>query len=152
MLTGIRKFIKFTATFAIALILGTLLAVPVHIAAQVLNTKSAGWMGVTLRGGTNPYVAAPAYLKSVNLSSTTSGTMVKNGPGVIACVIINSAGAASSTITLYNATGPVTGYKLATIDATQVGRLFCYGMIFSGALTVAVASGGTAPDVTITYR
>lgn len=96
--------------------------------------------------------AVPAYLKSTNYTATTTYTLVHGGATVLGCVVINTAGAASSTIKLYNSYGAIAAYLKATIDATQVGRQFCYGDIYSGALAVAVASGGAAPDITITYQ
>ena len=116
----------------------------------VLPGQSIGWIGGALRGATH-FVSIPAYLLSQNFSATTTATIVKNGAGVVGCVVVNTAGAAGSTITLYNSNSASAGYKLATIS-TAAQWEGCYGMIFSGALTVAIASSGTAPDVTITYR
>jgi hypothetical protein len=118
--------------------------VPVLLA-QVLTGRNIQFSGLTLRGGTNPFVGVPAYLKSVHITTATS-TTVKNTPGVIGCVVVNTLGAGS--LTLYNATSPVASYALAIIDTGAV-KENCYGMIFSGQL-LAVTSG--TADVTITYR
>lgn len=93
-------------------------------------------------------VSIPAYLLSKNISTATT-TYIKGGPGVVGCFVVNKAGAGSTAI-IYNAYTAQAGYILATIDTSALNE-FCYGMIFSGALTV-VTSGGTAADITITYR
>jgi hypothetical protein len=112
---------------------------------------------VMLTGNSGRAVPVPAFLYGAHMTTATT-TQVKAAPGVIGCVVINTAGASGSTIKLYNSpvlatlTGSVlTGALMATIDGTQVGEQFCYAMIFSGGLGV-ITAGSPAPDVTVTYR
>ncbi len=91
------------------------------------------------------------YLMSTHITGT--GTLSpKSTVGVVGCVVIGVAGAASSTIKLYNGQIIISQNLLATIDATQVGQQFCYGMIFNDSLTIVTASGGTSPDAVVTWR
>jgi hypothetical protein len=144
MKTLVRSLLLFSAILG-GILLSTLYVV--HEAPAIAQSI----MRVSVTSLSGHAILPPPYLKATNL--TTTGTFViKTSAGVVGCAVINTAGAASSTIKLY-ATNNLVSYGLkATIDATQVGRLFCYGAIFSDGITVVVASGGTAPDVTILYQ
>ena len=105
-------------------------------------------------GGITNHWIIPAYLKSCNYSATTTSNTCHSGPTVLGCVVINNAGAAGSTIKIYNqlAGNVIASVLHETIDATQVGRQFCYGKLLTGGLTIAHASGGAAADFTVTYQ
>lgn len=133
----------------IGLLMGAVSLLPAgRVSAQVVNLITGGVAGKSRTW------AVPAYLKSCLYSSTTAGTNCHAGPMVLGCVVINTAGAASSTIKLYNQTGAtvIAGTLGETIDATQVGRQFCYGRLLTGGLTVAITSSGASPDVSITWQ
>lgn len=84
--------------------------------------------------------------------TTATTTAVKVSPGVVHCVIIGVAGAASSTVKLYN--GAVNaGNLVATIDgAVTAGQKFCYDSIFGTSINVVTASAGAVPDTVVTWH
>ena len=116
----------------------------VRVAAQTLTR-------LTLMGGTGRAVPIPAYLLSANITTSTT-TVVKATSGVLGCIIINTAGAAAHTITVYGTAGATSYNKIATIDGTAAaGQELCYGVLAQDGLTVVTATG-TPANITVTYR
>jgi len=69
-------------------------------------------------------------------------TAVKATSGIVRGVMINTAGAALSTISVYD--GAVSGTAFAVIDATQVGKFFEFDAQCGTSIHVkTVDSGGT---------
>lgn len=88
----------------------------------------------------------PTY-KHIDANATTT---LKNGPGALIRVTINTKGATGNTLTLYDNTsgsGPV----IAVIDTTTgVGSINFDEANFDTGLT-AVMANGTAADVTVVF-
>lgn len=146
----LRRMVS-TVGFVIGLLVLAILVTP-PATRRLIASKFAIATGAV--GGLTNHWIVPAYLKGCHYTATTTGNVCHTGPTVIGCVIINTAGAASSTITLYDQAGLVVNasYVQDLIDATQVGRQFCYGRLFKGGLVVVHASGGAAADFTVTYQ
>jgi hypothetical protein len=126
------------------------------LASITTNTNS-------LNGLTNTSNALDVNLKSLSLStipvktnsytythinSNTSAT-VKSGAGVLYSVAINTKGASSNTITLYDGTSSA-GTVIATIDTTANVQSILYNVAFTTGLYYVVQTG-TAGDLTIAY-
>ncbi len=75
-------------------------------------------------------------------------TTVKAAPGVLGSVVVNKAGDAAATVTVYDNTAG-SGTVVAVIDASAKGA-YAFNAALATGLTVVVAST-TAPDVTVTY-
>ena len=137
----------------VALALVASLFVPMMVRGQqrsgpVLEAVRLGFVTSTLG---NWLIPSP-YLSSTHLSTVTTATP-KTSVGVLGCVIIGVAGAAASTVTIYNGDSAVAGNILTIVDGATVGQK-CYGIIFNhgGGFHIVVASGGAVPDVTVTWR
>lgn len=76
-------------------------------------------------------------------------TVVKNGPGQLFNVCINSKGSTANNVTIYDNTA-ASGTVIAVIDTTSQIQVLNYDIGFSTGLTVVMATG-TAGDVTISY-
>ena len=76
-------------------------------------------------------------------------TTIKSGAGALHTVVINTKGI-TNTLTLYDNTAG-SGTVIAVIDTTLSTTAFVYDLAFSVGLTTVVA-GGTAADLTLTYR
>ena len=133
---------------------------PARITAQTIGVQL--FRIFATRGNGLPISIPTPYLRSTHITTGTTVLVKTNvaasgltpasaGTGVIGCVTIGVAGAAASTVKLYNSRTADANELLATVDGAAVRQL-CYGMIFSEALTVVVASGGTVPDVVVTWR
>lgn len=85
---------------------------------------------------------------SVNITTNTT-TTVKSKAGVIHTLSINTAGATSNTVKLYDGAA-ATGTLLGTWDTTT-GVTFFLLDIYCGTNITAVTAAGTAADITITY-
>jgi len=83
----------------------------------------------------------------LNANGTTT---IKSGIGVLGQVVINTKGATSSTITIYDNTSAA-GAVIAVIDATGQLLTFIYNVAFVNGLTVVVANG-TPPDITVCWQ
>lgn len=76
-------------------------------------------------------------------------TTIKSGAGVLHSVVINTKGI-GNTLTIYDNTAG-SGTKVGTVDTTLSTTSFLYDVAFTTGLTVVIA-GGTAADLTFTYR
>jgi hypothetical protein len=92
-----------------------------------------------------PIPAVAGYNYS-HQSSNTSGNL-KASAGVLHNVTINTKGATSNTLTLYENT-TASGTVIAVIDTTAQIQTLNFDVSFSTGLSFALA-GGTAADVTI---
>jgi len=85
--------------------------------------------------------AVPAYNKT-GISGAVADTAIKASRGIVHGVMINAAGAASSTISVYD--GAVSGTAFAIIDATQAGKFFEFDALCSTSIHIkTIDSGGT---------
>lgn len=83
--------------------------------------------------------------------STNTTTLVKSGQGWLHCLTLNTKGAASNTITIYDGLSAA-GATMGILDGTVApGSPFCYDVPFSTGLTIVTATG-TAPDLTVSTR
>lgn len=83
-----------------------------------------------------------------NLAANAT-TTVKSGAGLLRSITINTKGASSNTITVYDNTA-ASGTKIATIDSTVTYGTLLYDLSFATGLTIIIATG-TAPDITVSY-
>lgn len=133
---------------------GVLLAVALIVAAVALAPRvGAQSLAQLVATGLHNYVRVPAYLKFVNITTNTT-TVVTLKPAVLGCVIINTGGATTPTVKLYNNSvgSAIAATLIGTINSDTAGREMCYGHILTGGLTVVTASGGAAADVTVTWQ
>jgi hypothetical protein len=76
-------------------------------------------------------------------------TAVKGSPGTLQAVVINTKGASSNVLKLYDGADN-TGTLIATIDTTVDPGTFLYGLVFTAGL-YAVLGTGTAAKLTIIF-
>jgi hypothetical protein len=95
-----------------------------------------------------PGASVPAYNKT-RIAGQVADTEVKAGRGVVHGVMINTAGAASSKVKLFD--GGVGGTPYAQIDATQVGKLFEFDAYHLSSIHVATVDSGATLDCTILW-
>lgn len=84
-----------------------------------------------------------------NNISTNDTTVVKEGAGWLKYITVNTSGASSNTITVYDNTAG-SGTKIATIDGTMAEGTLHYEVEFSTGLTIVTATG-TAANITVSY-
>lgn len=83
--------------------------------------------------------------------STNTTTAVKASPGLLHTITINTSGASSNTITVYDNTAG-SGTIIATIDGTaDPGHTLVFDLQFNVGLTIVTATG-TAAKITVTYK
>jgi len=88
-----------------------------------------------------PGASIPAYNKTP-ISGAVADTTIKASRGIARSVMINTAGAALSTISVYD--GATSGTAFAVIDATQVGKFFQFDADCPTSIHVkTIDSGGT---------
>lgn len=92
---------------------------------------------------------APVSFSPLNLLANAT-TLVKTGEGVLHHITINTKGASSNTLKIYDGL-TAAGTLLATVDTTIGVGTFLYDMKFLTGLTVVMATG-TPADITIMYR
>ena len=105
-------------------------------------------MSSSIDAGLNasPLQASWSYTNLAALATTT----IKSGPGRLKSITINTAGASSNTVTVYDNTAG-SGDTIATIDGTAAEQTLDYGGVeFTTGLTVVIATG-TAADITVTW-
>jgi hypothetical protein len=117
----------------------------------------------SLNGLTNTSNALDINLKTLSLSSipitnnsytykhinSNTSAIVKSGAGVLYSVAINTKGASSNTITLYDGLSSA-GTVIATIDTTANTQSILYNVAYSTGLFFQTQTG-TAGDFTIAY-
>lgn len=75
----------------------------------------------------------------------------QSSQAVLHSITVNSKGATSNTITVYNDVTAVAANAVAIIDSTVGQPAFLYDVKCPNGLTIVTASG-TAPDITVTWR
>lgn len=86
----------------------------------------------------------------LNVAAGTATTVVKSGAGTLASITINTKGASSNTLTVYDNTAG-SGTKIATIDTTVAAITLNFNVAFATGLTI-VSATGTGADYTVAYR
>lgn len=82
--------------------------------------------------------------------NSNATNVIKRSPGNLASVTINTKGATSNLLTLYDGLDS-SGTVIAVIDTTaNVGFVDFAGLVFQIGLT-AILAAGTAADVTVVY-
>jgi hypothetical protein len=76
-------------------------------------------------------------------------TVVKSGAGLLHSICINTKGATSNTVTVYDNTA-ASGTVIAVIDTTSQVQTLLYDIGFTVGLTVVLAAG-TSADITVSY-
>lgn len=88
-------------------------------------------------------------LQYKNVGAGTATTTVKSGAGFLHTLTINTKGASSNTLTIYDNTAG-SGTKIATIDTTGASVTLILDVCFKTGLTLASATG-TGADYTVSY-
>lgn len=83
-----------------------------------------------------------------NLAANAT-TLVYTGQGVLHGVVINTKGASSNTLKIYDGVS-ASGTLIATIDTTVVPGTFLYDLAFNIGLTIVIGTG-TAADATVLW-
>lgn len=98
-----------------------------------------------------PYPSCPTTSNAckANDISTNTTTTVKSGAGFLHTLTINTKGASSNVLTVYDNTAG-SGTKIATIDTTTGVTTLTFDVGFATGLTIVTATG-TAADVTVSY-
>lgn len=85
-----------------------------------------------------------------NINSNTT-TQVKSGAGYLHTITINTAGASSNTISVYDATSGTTS-PIAIINGTAAaGSTLHFDINFQNGLRIITATG-TAADITVSWE
>jgi hypothetical protein len=105
--------------------------------------------------GTNPYSVEYEATNLTGLGTTTISSNIGPANGnqssylVLHSITINTKGAASNTLTVYdNTTG--SGTKIAAIDTTAQTQTLFYDIICRTGITV-VSATGTGADITVSW-
>jgi len=92
---------------------------------------------------------ANSYL---NVAAGTATTTAKAAPGILIGISINTKGAASNTLTMYDNASAASGTKIATIDTTVSAGFYNFGGVyFRNGLTL-ISATGTGADYTVIYQ
>ena len=146
-------FVRKTKIFlGCIILLGAIIyLVPTRIVAQTIGVQLFRIFATRSNG--LPIAIPTPYLNYTHIT-TVSTVVPKTSVGILGCVIIGTAGAAGSTVKIYNGPSALAINEMANIDGTLAGREFCYGIIFNhgGGFAINVASGGAVPDVVVTWR
>lgn len=86
-----------------------------------------------------------------NVAAGTATTTVKAAPGLLVRIVINTKGASSNTLTVYDNASAGSGTKIATIDTTTAVGAIEFGAYFRNGLTL-VSATGTGADYTVVYQ
>lgn len=90
----------------------------------------------------------PSSYSHLNANGTTT---VKSGAGVLRRIVINTRGGTVNTLTIYDNT-TATGAVIGVVDTVAAGGAFDYEVDFTTGLTVVLAGGLSAADITIIYE
>lgn len=93
-------------------------------------------------------VSLPVYNFKNLLANAT--TLIRTGPGVLHALTINTKGAASNTIAVYDGLTAAGGTLICTIDPTVQPGPMIYDAAFATGLVIVIATG-TAADITVTW-
>src|SRR5690348_7763809 len=96
----------------------------------------------------SPKAAVGPYYGS-NITTKTT-TLIRTGQGLLHTITINTKGAASNTLAIYDGVDN-TGTLLATIDTTVTYGTLIYDIGFLVGLCI-VSATGTQADITVSWR
>ena len=82
--------------------------------------------------------------------TTNTTTVVKSGSGIFHSLLVNISGLVTARAAIYDNTS-ASGTVIAVVDTTRTSALLLYNVSFTTGLTI-VTTGGTAADLTVTYR
>lgn len=85
------------------------------------------------------------------IAANQSVTNIKNSAGILHKVIINTKGASSNVLSLYDTATNTTGTPIAVIDTTGSTQCFVYDLGFTNGIAAGLTTGAAA-DITIVYR
>lgn len=91
----------------------------------------------------------PDGLVYKHIAAGTTTTTVKSGAGYLHLITINTKGASSNTLTVYDNTAG-SGTVIAVIDTTVAPGPFGFNCTFQTGLTL-VSATGTGADLTVSY-
>lgn len=120
-----------------------------HVRGQVFNGST--WdraRGDTTGAYVVEQASAVGGYSFSNLKANAT-TTVKSGAGKLHSISINTKGI-TNTVTVYDNTAG-SGTTIATIDSTLGQASFMFDLAFATGLTIVIA-GGTAADITVTYK
>lgn len=83
--------------------------------------------------------------------STLATTVVKNKPGLVSAVCINTKGATGNVLTIYDNASAASGTVIAVIDTTSAVGCQVLNVATVNGIVVLTATG-TAADVTVAWR
>lgn len=92
---------------------------------------------------------APVSFLPLNLFANAT-TLVKTGEGILHTITINTKGASSNTLKIYDGL-TASGTLLATVDTTITVTTLLFDFKFFTGLCIVIGTG-TAADVTIMWR
>jgi hypothetical protein len=98
---------------------------------------------------TNGVMKVEGQFTYQNITTNTT-TTVKSGAGLLHSITINTKGASSNVLTIFDNTA-ASGTKIGTVDTNTSLVTFMYDVKFTTGLTILTATG-TAADVTVSYR
>lgn len=113
------------------------------------QAAKTGSVPVTLASDQGALTVAPSG-GSFNHISTATTTQVKSGAGVFQSLQINTVGAGTTTISIYDATSG-TSNPIAVISGLTLGN-FQFNCAFTTGLRVITTGSITAPDITVIYQ
>ncbi len=145
-LTG-RYFQLNCSTFVGGTTTGTIYfsTLPLSPAAKTAVAQSGTWTVLT-----QSVAAATGGYSFLNVSANTAGTTVKSGAGTLHSITINTKGASSNVMTVYDNTA-ASGTKIGTFDTTAATGTFIFDTAFSTGLECVLATG-TSADVTFCFK
>jgi hypothetical protein len=85
------------------------------------------------------------------INTNTSAKIGESGPTRLVRVVINTKGASSNKLDIYDGSEVATGTKVASIDTTSAVGNIEYDLILNKGLFINIPNVGTAADVTIVY-
>jgi hypothetical protein len=112
------------------------------------GTASADVITVQGIASMTPMIVRPVGYSARHISTNTT-TTAKSGSGLLHSITINTSGASSNTITVYDNTVG-SGTVLAVIDGDVSPTTLYYDVAFATGLTLVTATG-TSADITVSY-
>jgi len=82
---------------------------------------------------------------------TNTPALIQSTPTRLVRVVINTKGASSNKLNIYDGTSIATGALVASIDTSIAPGSFEYDLILNKGLFINIPNVGTAADVTIVY-
>lgn len=92
----------------------------------------------------------PKTLKHKNVAAGTATTVISANPGFLHCITINTKGASSNTLTVYDNASAASGTIIALIGTTGQEQTLIYDVNVVNGITCASATG-TGADYTVSF-